>query len=199
MTAESVDLNRRHFLTVATSVTGAIGVGLAAVPFVSSMRPSARAEALGAAVEVDVSKIEPGAMIRVIWRGKAVFIVNRTDEMLAQLPVVRDRLDDPDSIEPQQPDYAQNEYRSIRDEILILVGVCTHLGCAPSFHPEVGDPEISRDPDWRGGMFCPCHGSMFDMAGRVYKGVPAPLNLPVPPHRYLTDSIVVIGDDTGAA
>lgn len=197
MSEQSVDLGRRRFLTVATTVTGGVGVAFALTPFVASMKPSARAQAMGAAIEVDISKVEPGAMIKAEWRGKVVYIVNRTDPELARLREFgADQLRDPDSEQAQQPAYARNYHRSIRDDTLVLVGVCTHLGCAPEYRPEVAPADLG--PEWKGGFFCACHGSKFDLAGRVYKGVPAPLNLPVPPHRYLANTVILIGDDTGA-
>lgn len=197
MSEQGVDLGRRRFLTMATTVTGGVGVALAATPFMASMKPSARAQALGAAVEVDISKLEPGAMIRAEWRGKAIYIVDRTEGQLQRLEGLgAEVLRDPESEEAQQPAYARNAYRSIRDDILVLVAVCTHLGCAPEYRPEVAPADLG--PEWKGGFFCACHGSKFDLAGRVYKGVPAPLNLPVPPHRYLAQSVILIGDDTGA-
>lgn len=196
MSEQGVDLGRRRFLTMATAVTGGVGVALAATPFFASMKPSARAQALGAAVDLDISKLEPGALLKAEWRGKAVYVVRRTPaelERLASLGAAE--LRDPESEEPQQPAYARNEYRSIRKEFLVLVAVCTHLGCAPEFRPEVAPEDLG--PDWVGGFFCACHGSKFDLAGRVFKGVPAPLNLPVPPHRYLAETVILIGDDTG--
>lgn len=197
MSEQSVDLGRRRFLTVATAVTGGVGVAFAVTPFVASMKPSARAQALGAAIEVDISKVEPGAMIKAEWRGKVVYVVNRTAPELAALREnAGDLLRDPDSEQPQQPAYARNYHRSIRDDTLVLVGVCTHLGCAPEYRPEVAPVDLG--PEWKGGFFCACHGSKFDLAGRVYKSVPAPLNLLVPPHRYLADTVILIGDDTGA-
>lgn len=192
-----VDLGRRHFLTVATTVTGTVGAVFAAVPFVASWKPSARAQALGAPVEVDISKIEPGSMVSVKWRGKAVWVVNRTPKMLATLENNNDDLADPDSNEPQQPSYAKNLYRSIKPEYLVLLGVCTHLGCAPLSRFEPGDPEVGVGPGWPGGFFCPCHGSRFDLSGRVFKSVPAPSNLEVPPYRFLGESTILIGDDSG--
>jgi ubiquinol-cytochrome c reductase iron-sulfur subunit len=161
------------------------------------MMPSERAKAAGAPVEADISKIEPGQMIRVEWRGKPVWIVHRTEEMLEALPTLDDQLRDPNSETDQQPEYARNGYRSIKPENLVLVGICTHLGCSPSFVPEaVPQP---YEPNWKGGFFCPCHGSKFDLAGRVYVAVPAPINLEVPPHKYISDSLILIGDDKGAA
>ncbi len=191
-----VDHGRRHFLTVATVVTGGIGAVLAATPFVMSFKPSARAKALGAAIQVDISRLETGAMLTVEWRGKPVWIVNRPPEALARLTGIEGELRDPASDEPQQPSYARNTHRSVRPEIAVLIGACTHLGCAPLYRPEAGSPDIGAD--WPGGFYCPCHGSKFDMAGRVWAGVPAPLNLPVPPHRYVTDTLLIIGDDAGS-
>lgn len=190
-----VDSSRRHFLTVATLATGAVGAGLVAVPFISSLNPSARAQALGAPVEVPLGSIQPGEMIRIIWRGKVVYVLRRTKEMLARLKGHDDNLRDPASeVVEQQPDYAVNEARSVKPEYLVLIGSCTHLGCAP-----IEDFEVRPTESWSGGFFCPCHGSKFDLAGRVYKGVPAPTNLVVPPHRFVSDDLILIGQDTGAA
>jgi len=197
MSGDNTNTGRRRFLTAATSVVGAVGVGFALVPFISSMQPSAKARAAGAPVRADISKLEPGQMIRVKWRGKPVWLVKRTDEMLEALPTLDPELRDPDSLQPQQPDYAQNVYRSIKPEILVTVGICTHLGCSPTYRPDVAPADLG--PEWLGGFFCPCHGSRFDLAGRVYKGVPAPLNLEIPPYRYLSDNELVIGDDKGLA
>jgi len=197
MSDEAVNLGRRHLLTFLTSVAGGIGVVAVAVPFLASMKPSARAQALGAPIEVDVSKIEPGQRITVEWRGKPVYIVRRTPEALASLEGLAGRLRDPESQSSEQPNYAHNTYRSLKPEIFVVVGVCTHLGCAPLFRPEVGAADLGAD--WPGGFFCPCHGSRFDMAGRVFQGVPAPLNLTVPPYRFVGDSTLVIGDDTGVS
>ena len=195
--AESTGFTRRHFLTVATVVTGAAGAIATAVPFVASFKPSARAQALGAPVTVDISKLEPGAMTRVEWRGRAIFVVNRTEEMLGTLAKDVDRLKDPDSEDSVQPEDAKNDHRSVRPEFLVLEGVCTHLGCAPMPRFEVAPADLGAD--WPGGFYCPCHGSKFDLAGRVFAGVPAPLNLPVPPYRFLNDSTIMIGSDTGTS
>ena len=195
MTEDDLDNNRRHFLTVATLATGAIGAGLALVPFLSSLKPSARAQALGAPVEVPLGSIQPGEMVRVIWRGKLVFILRRTEAMLAKLAEHANDLRDPNSeVADQQPDYAANDTRSLKPEYLVVEGSCTHLGCAP-----LEDFEVRPAEGWGGGFFCPCHGSKFDLAGRVYKGVPAPTNLRVPPHRFVRDDLILIGQDTGAA
>jgi ubiquinol-cytochrome c reductase iron-sulfur subunit len=195
MSDEAVNLGRRNLLTLLTTVAGGIGVVAVAVPFLSSLKPSARAQALGAPIEVDVSKIEPGQRITVEWRGKPIYIVRRTPEALAALPGLASKLRDPESQASEQPQYAHNVHRSLVPEIFVVVGVCTHLGCAPLFRPEVGAADLGAD--WPGGFFCPCHGSRFDMAGRVFAGVPAPLNLAVPPYRFVGDSTLVIGDDTG--
>jgi ubiquinol-cytochrome c reductase iron-sulfur subunit len=197
MTGDNTNTGRRRFLTAATTVVGAVGVGFALVPFVSSMQPSAKARAAGAPVRADISKLESGQMIRVKWRGKPVWLVKRTDDMLEALPSLDPELRDPDSEQPQQPPYAQNGYRSIKPEILVTVGICTHLGCSPTYRPDVGAADLGAD--WQGGFFCPCHGSRFDRAGRVFKGVPAPLNLEIPPHRYLSETELVIGEDEGVA
>ncbi len=192
---DQIDQKRRHFLTVATIVTGVVGAGLATIPFLASLKPSARAQALGAPVEVSIGSIQPGEMVRVMWRGKLVFILRRTEEMLSRLSADLDQLRDPKSeIVEQQPDYAANNNRSVKPEFLVVVGSCTHLGCAP-----IEDFEVRPSDNWNGGFFCPCHGSKFDLAGRVYKGVPAPSNLLVPPHRFVRDNLLLIGLDTGAA
>lgn len=194
MTEDDLDRNRRHFLAIATSVTGAVGAGFVAVPFLSSLKPSARAQALGAPVEVAIGSIEPGEMVRVLWRGRLVFILRRTDEMLSRLDENLENLRDPDSeVVEQQPEYAVNGTRSVRPEYLIVEGSCTHLGCAP-----IEDFDVRPAEAWGGGFFCPCHGSKFDLAGRVYKGVPAPTNLRVPPHRFVRDDLILLGQDTGA-
>ncbi len=193
MANDGVNRSRRRMLITATSVVGGVGVAAVAWPFLASMRPSARAQAAGAPVEADISQIEPGQLIRVEWRGKPVWIVRRTPEMLESLKHNRDRLRDPDSlIVSQTPPFARNEYRSIKPEYLVLVGICTHLGCSPTFRPDVAPPDLG--PDWEGGFFCPCHGSRFDLAGRVVKNVPAPTNLEVPPYRYLSETRILIGE-----
>ncbi|SFF38369.1 ubiquinol-cytochrome c reductase iron-sulfur subunit [Fontimonas thermophila] len=193
MSNQGVDHGRRRFLTLTTTVVGGAGTVAAVWPFLASLKPSERAKALGAPVTVDVGKIEPGQRVIVAWRGKPVWFVRRTPEMLASLPKVAADLRDPESKEPQQPEYARNEARSIKPELLVMVGSCTHLGCSPTFRPDHPAPEI--DANWQGGFYCPCHGSKFDLAGRVYKSVPAPLNLLVPPHRYKDDHTVVVGED----
>jgi ubiquinol-cytochrome c reductase iron-sulfur subunit len=199
MSTEGVDKGRRRFLTAATTVVGGVGTAYVIAPFVLSMEPSAKAQAAGAPVEADVSKLEPGQKMTVEWRGKPVWIIRRTEKMLEDLPSNDDRLRDPKSeVESQQPAYAQNEYRSIKPEYLVLVGICTHLGCSPTFRPELAPADIG--PDWKGGFLCPCHGSRFDLAGRVFQGVPAPTNLVVPRYKYLSENVLLVGeDDQGAA
>lgn len=193
MGGDNTNSGRRRFLTAATSVVGAVGMGFVLVPFISSMQPSARARAAGAPVRADISKLEPGQMIRVKWRGKPVWLVRRTEKMLEVLPTLDTTLSDPESLESIQPPYAQNEFRSIKPELLVTVGICTHLGCSPTYRPDAGAADLGAD--WEGGFFCPCHGSKFDLAGRVYKGVPAPTNLVIPPHSYLSESELLIGED----
>lgn len=198
MADTEVDKKRRRFLIGATSAVGAVGVGAIAIPFIGSLTPSARALAAGAPVEVDISKIEAGALVRVIWRGKPVWVVNRTEEMLGALASLDSKLKDPtSSVEAQQPAYAKNESRARKDQYLVMVGICTHLGCSPTYRPEVAPADLGAD--WKGGFYCPCHGSRFDLAGRVYKGAPAGTNMVVPPYYYKTDSLVLVGEDGGAA
>ena len=189
---DKVDVTRRRFLTSSAKIVGGVGLVTTAVPFVKSMEPSAKTQAAGAPVEVDLSKIEPGEMVREEWRGKPIWIVNRTQKMLQTLKDVEPKLRDPNSDEAQQPQYAHNEYRSIKPEFLVLVGICTHLGCSPTFRPDIAPEDLG--PNWEGGFFCACHGSRFDLAGRVYRGVPAPKNLEVPPYRYAADDKIVIGE-----
>jgi ubiquinol-cytochrome c reductase iron-sulfur subunit len=192
----AVNRQRRYFLIGATAVVGGIGVVGAAVPFIRSWSPSAKARALGAPIRVNIAKLGPGEMLGPIpaWRGRPIYIVYRTQSMLDELEPLNDRLADPHSRrEEQQPAYAQNLWRSRRPEIGIYVGLCTHLGCAPNYHPEIRPEPF--DPNWRGGFFCVCHGSRFDMAGRVYRGVPAPTNLVVPPYLFETDTQILVGED----
>jgi len=197
MSNQGVDTGRRRFLTLTTAVVGGAGVAGAAVPFLASWMPSERAKALGAPVTIDISKVELGQKITVAWRGKPIWVIKRTPEMIQSLEKVAGVLADPESQQAQQPQYATNEARAIKADTLVLIGSCTHLGCSPTFRPDHPAPEV--DPNWQGGFYCPCHGSKFDLAGRVYKGMPAPLNLVVPPHRYADDSTIVIGEDQGAA
>jgi ubiquinol-cytochrome c reductase iron-sulfur subunit len=193
MNKEGVDHSKRQFLTSALTVVGAVGTGYLAVPFLSQMQPSIKTQAAGAPVEVDISKMEPGQLLRVEWRGKPVWVLNRTPEVLASLKKENNKLRDPESEESIQPESSHNTLRSMKPEIFIAVGICTHLGCSPTFRPEIAPSDLGSD--WQGGFFCPCHGSGFDLAGRVNKGVPAPTNLEIPPHRYATDTLVVIGED----
>jgi ubiquinol-cytochrome c reductase iron-sulfur subunit len=197
MSTDGVDTSRRRFLTAATTAVGGVGAGFVGWPFLASLRPSERAKAAGAPVEVDISKVEPGQRLTVEWRGKPVWIVRRTQEALDALSTLTDQLLDPESGADQQPEYAQNAHRSIKPEFLVVVGICTHLGCSPTYRPELAPADLG--PEWKGGFFCPCHGSRFDLSGRVYANVPAPLNLVVPPHQYLSESIVLVGVDEGAA
>ncbi len=197
MSTEGVNTNRRRFLIAATAAVGAVGAGFTAVPFVVSMQPSAKAQAAGAPVEVDISKLEPGQKMTVEWRGKPVWVVYRTEQQLKDLPSLDSDLRDPNSEVAQQPEYAKNAVRSIKEQYMVLVGICTHLGCSPTY-VLAGAPN-QPTADWKGGFFCPCHGSRFDMAGRVSQGVPAPTNLVVPPHHYLSDTRILVGVDQGAA
>jgi ubiquinol-cytochrome c reductase iron-sulfur subunit len=196
MSNDAVNKTRRN-LIIGTSVVGAVGVVGAAVPFVGSWYPSAKAKAAGAPVKVNINKIEPGGMITVEWRGKPVFIVRRTQAAIDGLKTVEEMLSDIQSDKSTQPGYAKNPERAINKEFAILLGVCTHLGCAPMFRPDVGAADLGGDK-WQGGFFCPCHGSKYDLAGRVYKSMPAPLNLEVPPHKYESEFLVVIGEEQGA-
>jgi ubiquinol-cytochrome c reductase iron-sulfur subunit len=191
MSEQDINVGRRRFLTAATSVIGGIGVAYVAVPFIGSWEPSARAQAAGAPVQADISKLTDGQQLTVEWRGKPVWIIRRTQAMLKELPALDPQLRDPYSDVPQQPEYAKNEYRSIKPEFFVAVGLCTHLGCVPTYRPDPG----SVNDTWPGGFFCPCHGSSFDLAGRVFKGVPAPTNLEIPPYQYLSDTVILIGDD----
>ncbi|MFA5530338.1 MAG: ubiquinol-cytochrome c reductase iron-sulfur subunit [Thiohalomonadaceae bacterium] len=198
MSKEGVDKGRRRVLTALTTVVGGVGTAYALAPFILSMQPSARAQAAGAPVEADVSKLEPGQMMTVEWRGKPVWIVRRTEQNLKDLPSLDGELLDPASEDTQQPDNCKNLGRSLRPEYAVIVGICTHLGCSPTYRPDVGAADLGG-ADWKGGFFCPCHGSKFDLAGRVYKGVPAPKNLEVPPYTFLADTRILVGADEGAA
>jgi ubiquinol-cytochrome c reductase iron-sulfur subunit len=188
-----IDQEKRNFLITATACTGAIGAAAAAVPFIGSMLPSERAKAAGAPVEIDISKIKPGEMMLEEWRGQPVWILNRTEEMTADLAKHNDQLADPDCKVAQQPEYCKNANRAIKPNLAVMVGLCTHLGCSPQKKLEAGG---DMGENWTGGFFCPCHGSKFDLAGRVFKGSPAPTNLVVPPHQYLTETTLLIGVDT---
>ncbi|MDE2120692.1 MAG: ubiquinol-cytochrome c reductase iron-sulfur subunit [Betaproteobacteria bacterium] len=191
MTSDAVDLRRRRFLTATVSVIGAAGVVGAAIPFLASMAPSAKALAAGAPVDVDISKLEPSQLITVAWRGRPVFLLHRTPAQLAVLPTLNGQLRDPLSKEPQQVPYCRNIHRSIKPEYFVCVGICTHLGCIPDYRPQIAPPDLG--PNWKGGFFCPCHGSRYDLAGRVFQNVPAPMNLPVMPYYYLSDTVVRVG------
>lgn len=194
MGEETVDNKRRRFLTTAATVVGGAGVIATAVPFISTLNPSARTRAIGGPVEVDISQLQPGHMMTVKWQGKPVWVLRRDTKSLAVLEDLNSELRDPASDVPNQPDYAKNEYRSIKPEYLVVIGLCTHLGCSPTYITgEEGQQDLGSD--WKGGFWCPCHGSRFDMAGRVYKGVPAPSNLMVPRHKFLSATLIRIGDD----
>ena len=196
MAESTVQDPKRRFLLAATTVVGGIGVVAATAPFLISMVPSERAKAAGAPVDIDIAKLEPGQKIDVEWRGKVVWVINRTPAMLATLPKMDPRLLDPKSESSQQPAYCKNENRSIKPTVWVAVGICTHLGCSPTYRPEMAPADLGAD--WLGGFFCPCHQSKFDLAGRVFKGVPAPANLVIPPHKYLSDTRIVIGEDAKA-
>lgn len=193
MSEQHVDAGRRRFLTVATSAVGGVAAAGVAVPFLMSFAPSERAKAAGAPVEVDISKLESGQKINVEWRGKPVWVLSRTSEQLKNLSKIEGDLLDPKCEAPQQPDYCKNATRSIKPEILVAVGICTHLGCSPTHRPDIAPADLG--PKWVGGFYCPCHGSKFDLSARVYNGVPAPKNLEIPPHKYLSDTVLLIGED----
>ena len=193
MEKDGVNQERRRFLITTTSIVGVAGMAGAAIPFVSSWKPSAKAKAAGAPVKVNVSKLEEGQQIVVEWRGRPVFLVRRTPAQLENIQKQDSRVSDPKSKVPQQPSYCQNEFRSRKKDLFVVVGICTHLGCSPKYLPEVKPMDF--DPQWLGGYHCPCHGSMFDMAGRVFKGVPAPTNLDVPPYYFESEHVVVVGED----
>ena len=189
---------RRRFLVGATSAVGAVGAAGIAVPFLSSWSPSEKAKAAGAPVKTDISKLELGQMVVVEWRGKPVYVLHRTSKQLSNLSALSDQLKDPTSVNSKQPAYIRGESRALRPEILVVEGLCTHLGCAPKFRPEVGAADLGGE-DWQGGFFCPCHGSKFDLSGRVYSGVPASENLVVPPYRFESQYILEIGVDSEKA
>ncbi|RLA08613.1 MAG: ubiquinol-cytochrome c reductase iron-sulfur subunit [Gammaproteobacteria bacterium] len=190
--SDNIDTKKRRTLLGATVAVGTVaGVG-AVYPLLASMQPSARALAAGASVEIDISNLQIGQQVTVEWRGKPVWIVRRSKKSLEDLATLNDSLVDPNSDVPQQPEYAKNANRSIKDEFLVIVGICTHLGCVPTYRPDIAPADLGAD--WKGGFFCPCHGSTFDLAGRVYKGVPAPTNLVVPPYKYLSEAKLLIGE-----
>lgn len=193
MSEQTIDLRRRRFLTQATSVVGAVGVGFVAIPFLSTWNPSAKAKAAGAPVDVDIGKLEEGQLVRVLWRKKPVWIFKRDKATIANLSTLNGALTDPNSLESsQQPKYAKNLYRSINPDVAVIVGVCTHLGCSPTYRPELGAADLGGDA-WKGGFYCPCHGSKFDLAGRVYQGAPAPTNLVIPPYHFVSDTLIKVG------
>lgn len=188
---EEIDLAKRCFLRKTTEVAGGIGLAAATIPFISYLLPSVDTEAAGAPIKVDLSALQPKQQLTIPWRGQPIWFIRRTEEMIRDLPKLNSELRDPDSLEDQQPSYAKNLYRSINPEFFIAIGVCTHLGCIPTYRPEIG----SIDPAWLGGFYCPCHASRYDLAGRVYKGVPAPLNLKIPRYQYLSAHEVMLGED----
>ena len=196
MSSDSIDMERRQFLTGTATVLGGVGASVAAIPFVSTFQPSARAKAIGAPVEANIDQIEPGQRVTYKWRGKPVWVVRRTEEQLKALEDSTAALADPESAESTQPVFAENSWRSLNREYLVLVGICTHLGCSPSFRPLLSDEIMGAD--WQGGFYCPCHGSKFDLSGRVYAGVPAPTNMDVPPYKFLTDTRILIGESEEA-
>lgn len=192
MDNQEINQGRRRFLTLATAGAGGLAATGVAAPFVASFFPSEKAKAAGAAVEIDISKIESGQMLTAEWRGKPIWVVNRTEQQLKDLPTLDGNLVDPKSETEQQPANCQNDVRSIKPQIWVAVGICTHLGCSPTYRPDLAPADLGAD--WKGGFFCPCHGSKFDIAGRVYKGVPAPTNLVIPPYKYLNDTTILVGE-----
>ena len=193
MDNKEINQERRRFLTLATAGAGGVAAIGVAVPFLASWFPSEKAKAAGAPIEVDISKIEAGQLMTVEWQGKPVWVLNRTEAQQKSIPSLDGEMADPKSEVEQQPAYCKNELRSIKDNIFVVIGICTHLGCSPTFRPDVAPADLGAS--WQGGFFCPCHGSKFDLAGRVFKGVPAPTNLIVPPYKYLTDATILVGDD----
>ena len=193
MENQEINQSRRRFLTLVTAAAGGAATAGVAVPFLASFFPSEKAKAAGAPIEVDVSKIEAGQLVTAEWQGKPIWVLNRTEQQQKDLPTLNNAVADPKSEVDQQPEYAQNELRSIKPDIFVAIGICTHLGCSPTFRPDVAPADLGAD--WKGGFFCPCHGSKFDLAGRVYKGVPAPTNLIIPPYKYLDDTTILVGED----
>lgn len=194
MDNKEINQGRRRFLSLATAGAGAVAAAGVATPLVASWFPSEKAKAAGASVEVDVSKIEAGQLMTAEWRGKPIFILNRTPEQIKDLATLDGDLTDPTSKENQQPEYCKNPTRAIKEHIWVAIGICTHLGCSPTYRPDVGAADLGGG-SWKGGFFCPCHGSKFDLAGRVFKGVPAPTNLVIPPYKYLNDNVILVGED----
>ena len=191
MPTDGVNKGRRRFLVATTAVVGGVGAGFAAVPFIQSWQPSAKAQSMGAPVQVDITKLEPGQLLKVQWRGQTIGVLRRTPESLGLLPEVTPDLRDPESLESEQPAFAQNETRALKEEYLVVNMHCTHLGCVPQLVPQVGPQSFQEN--WKGGFFCPCHKSKFDMAGRVYTGVPAPTNLKIPPYSFIDNRTLLIG------
>ncbi|MEL6303080.1 MAG: ubiquinol-cytochrome c reductase iron-sulfur subunit [Pseudomonadota bacterium] len=196
-TTDDMDASRRRFISIATAGAGAVATGLFAVPFLGSLKPSARAQALGAPVQINIESLQPGQVARAQWRGRTVYVVRRDEDMLERVAKMEPQLADPGSAASDQPEYAVNEFRSVKPEVLVVFGQCTHLGCAPAPRFDVQPADLGSE--WFGGFFCACHGSKFDMAGRVLAGVPAPKNLEVPPYRFVGESVIEVGTDTGAA
>lgn len=194
MDNQEINNGRRRFLILATSGAGGVAALGVATPFVASFFPSEKAKAAGAAVEIDVSKIESGQMMTAEWQGKPIWVVNRTAQQLKDLKALDGAVSDPKSEVEQQPENCKNETRSIKPNIFVAIGICTHLGCSPTYRPDVGAADLGGG-SWKGGFFCPCHGSKFDLAGRVYAGVPAPTNLVIPPYKYLNDNVILVGED----
>lgn len=192
MSNQEINKGRRRFLTIATSAAAGVATVGVATPFILSFFPSERAKAAGAPVDVDISKIEPGQQITIEWQGKPVWVVNRTEQQLKNLPTLDGMLADPNSKENQQPEDCQNSTRAIKASTLVVVGICTHLGCSPTYRPDIAPADLGAD--WKGGFYCPCHGSKFDLAGRVYKNVPAPTNLVIPPYKYINDTTILVGE-----
>lgn len=193
MDNKEINQCRRRFLTLATAGAGGVAAVGVAAPFLASWFPSEKAKAAGAPIEVDISKIEAGQLMTVEWQGKPIWVLNRTEAQQKSIPAQDGEMADPSSDVDHQPEYCKNELRSIKDNIFVVIGICTHLGCSPTFRPDVAPADLGAS--WKGGFFCPCHGSKFDLAGRVFKGVPAPTNLIVPPYKYLTDATILVGDD----
>ena len=193
MDNKKINQGRRRFLTLATAGAGAVATAGVAVPFLASFSPSEKAKAAGAPVELDISKIEAGQMLTAEWQGKPIWVLNRTEAQQKEVPALNGEMADPTSEVEHQPEYCKNELRSIKPNIFVAIGICTHLGCSPTYRPDLAPADLGAE--WKGGFFCPCHGSKFDLAGRVYKGVPAPTNLVIPPYKYLTDATILVGED----
>mgnify|MGYP003588691743 FL=1 len=193
MDNKKINQGRRRFLTLATAGAGAVATAGVAVPFLASFFPSEKAKAAGAPVELDISKIEAGQMLTAEWQGKPIWVLNRTEAQQKEVPALNGEMADPTSEVEHQPEYCKNELRSIKPNIFVAIGICTHLGCSPTYRPDLAPADLGAE--WKGGFFCPCHGSKFDLAGRVYKGVPAPTNLVIPPYKYLTDATILVGED----